>query len=1057
MKDNFFSGIGSYWLQFFKDRDILESFGAASTEMLSSVYTEFSNIVLSLSHEDIPVYERLKWDALVLNAADTEEVDGKYRFALIPAFNTRGLRRSPAILSSVVSPKVILNQGYDFTVGDDFIEFTADPFGISGMPVREVGGDLQITLWCPVIDIDTNRIWRNYGHFIKRWRYSSPAYKNFVRGMFHTWMHGPIVNRIETGLNIIAGLPVARGNGNEVVIGIVSLGDKSVIRTSMDEYSIPADVSVRVGVGDILAPFQAMSDVVKVVDYLIEPGWWQGNVDSLPPEIGSTNDLNKAFDQYLKYNTFLVRINIAPFLSAMSDGITPFSATEFNQFIFQFKPSYTYPLVVFSLDMLSSLELSDYLRESIVVPALDIYTRPNCYRFGFGSEEELFLYYFDRVDTYFDGSIKVFTSFPNYDPVPLLHFDQPLVRFDKDALSLSFDGSMLFDSNDWTAITFAGCEEDRLTIVPTLLPQDEVSHLAPEFNGDFAFDGQIMWGYSEIPFADTPGYTADLDNREDIVTQEILQATADYTDTSQLYRLFDGEWDWDDAATFASGPLFAGNGLLFDNPTLSFSELPQLSFDGSKTFGDIHGIRLDSGYEQQIDMPAAISYQEQRTYTQFLFNGGFPFDGGDYRVFSDDRSEYDYAHTETVVSYDDLSDAVDEFVAETTIAAFREQYLKVFNGEKSWDDAAVFAYGPLFDQTDLYFNLSVKFGEIAESAFDGNMVFGGGGSDIFASDYGSSVEDSIIFSGQDTAPNRDVMFDGIDTFGGMEGMVFSADRAVYDSTARTIEQEIEELSGMPDEDFQTVAGMAFYDEYHTMFNGSISEWNHASTFSSGPLFNRMDRHFDQTAEFGESAELGFNGATSFNGGGDNVFSAGYGSYIEVIFNGEVQQTFEDDVDTPGDETAFPLTAVLVDKWHSLFNGDITWDGNNVFNSHSSQFVVDDNVDSAGWHVFEDTAGAPEDTAGLSADTAFEERYLRMFDGENVWNTARLFSSGPLFSGNDLLFELLSTQFGELPELPFGGSKTFSNVHPTMFDSHHEDSISISVYSVSQGEVIQVIN
>lgn len=334
MNDKFLTGIGSYWPQFFKDRDVLESFGTASTEMLSSVYMELSNLVLSLSHEDVPVYDRLKWDLLVLNASDTEVVDGKYRFPLPAAFNTKGMNRSSVMLSSAVSPKVTLNQGYDFTIGDRFIEFNVDPFSVSGIPIREVGGDLQIMLWCPIADIDTNRIWRNYGHFIKRWKFSTPAYKNFVRGMFHTRVFGPILNRMESGLHLLSGLPVA-GDRNEIVLAIIDNGDFSVVRTSLRDYTIPPGANVRVSAGDTLSPFQALTDIITVVDYLAEPAWWRGRIGELPADIGVTIDVDKAFDQYLKYNTFLIRINYITFLDALSrDGG--------NSALFEKKKVYTY-------------------------------------------------------------------------------------------------------------------------------------------------------------------------------------------------------------------------------------------------------------------------------------------------------------------------------------------------------------------------------------------------------------------------------------------------------------------------------------------------------------------------------------------------------------------------------------------------------------------------------------------------------------------------------------------------------------------------------------------
>lgn len=388
-KDKFLAGIGSYWTQFFQDRDVLEAFGIASTEMLSAVYMELSNLVLSLSHEDMPVYDRHKWDLLVLQSSDAEVVDSKYRFPLPADFNTKGLNRSPVLLSSAVYPKLILYQGYDFNIVDKFIEFNADPFSISGIPVGETGGDLLITLWCPVADIDTNRVWRNYGHFMKRWRFSTPAYKAFVRGMFHARMFGPVVNRVESGLHLIAGLPVAAGR-SETVIAVVDNGSPPVVRTNLQDYAIPAYANIRVKSGDTLSPFQAITDAITVSDYISEPAWWRGRIGELPREIGEAADVDAAFEQYLKYNTFLVRVNYLAFLEAMSgdsgsplffekktvltykkiaepaqfklDGSYRLGAVTSEQllgyaggssqmagFLHDFKPSYTYAIILFYL------------------------------------------------------------------------------------------------------------------------------------------------------------------------------------------------------------------------------------------------------------------------------------------------------------------------------------------------------------------------------------------------------------------------------------------------------------------------------------------------------------------------------------------------------------------------------------------------------------------------------------------------------------------------------------------------------------------------------------
>lgn len=357
MRDNYFKGIGSFWLQFFRDRKVLDAFGSAAVEMLSSVYMELADLVLSLSHDNIPVYHKLKWDTLVIKFSDGTVVGGRHRFPLPYTLNNKGLRSAPVLISSLIIPQQILVQNHDFVIADKFIEFSHDPFTNPELPIREVAGDLQMQLWAPISEIDTNRIWQYYGHFIGKWNYSSQAYKNFIRGMFHTRMFGPIVNRIETGLQLVAGLPVADGRGDEIVLAIIKQNNRWIVRTTLQDHIIAPGVNVRANVGDILTPFQAITDTVTVVDYLKEPEWWKGNINQLPANLGSTIDVNKAFDQYLKYNTFLVKINLTPFLRDIS-GISRtnlFDGNSLVEFLLEFKPSYTYVFPLFFLRLVEEI------------------------------------------------------------------------------------------------------------------------------------------------------------------------------------------------------------------------------------------------------------------------------------------------------------------------------------------------------------------------------------------------------------------------------------------------------------------------------------------------------------------------------------------------------------------------------------------------------------------------------------------------------------------------------------------------------------------------------
>lgn len=359
MPNKFFNGIGSLWSQLFEDRKTLEDFGYAGKELLTSAYMEMANLTLSISHDDVPVFDRTKWDIVVLKASEVVIEDSRFKFPIPYSLNNKGLRSASVLLPSLVFPKLFLVQNQDFSIENNLIAFNADPFLNTDIPIVAVNGDQEIHLWAPVSEVDTNRIWRYYGHFIKRWNYSSKSYKSFTRGMFHVQMFGPILDRIAAGLQLIAGLPITSdpGNKTETVLDITSNASQQVIRTNLKEYVVAPDVGVLVNIGDVLSPFQPLTDTAQVVDYLIEPNWWQGNFNQLPPQIGTTTDIDKAFNQYLQYNTFLVRVNLTPFLRNIS-GVSRtniFDAASIIDFISEFKPSYTYAFPLFLVKLKESV------------------------------------------------------------------------------------------------------------------------------------------------------------------------------------------------------------------------------------------------------------------------------------------------------------------------------------------------------------------------------------------------------------------------------------------------------------------------------------------------------------------------------------------------------------------------------------------------------------------------------------------------------------------------------------------------------------------------------
>lgn len=73
--------------------------------------------------------------------------------------------------------------------------------------VREIG------LWVPEVLVDRFDLYNNYGYMLNRFSASSETYKNFLRGIMYLYTSGPKLYIVEAALNVAAGYPVIRSEG----------------------------------------------------------------------------------------------------------------------------------------------------------------------------------------------------------------------------------------------------------------------------------------------------------------------------------------------------------------------------------------------------------------------------------------------------------------------------------------------------------------------------------------------------------------------------------------------------------------------------------------------------------------------------------------------------------------------------------------------------------------------------------------------------------------------------------------------------------------------------
>lgn len=85
--------------------------------------------------------------------------------------------------------------------------FTGAFTNTTSMRVREM------SMWAVDAMVDDARLYTVYGHYFGAQRFSSETYRSFIRGLMQLYVFGPVVDRIESALNVMAGLPVVRDDG----------------------------------------------------------------------------------------------------------------------------------------------------------------------------------------------------------------------------------------------------------------------------------------------------------------------------------------------------------------------------------------------------------------------------------------------------------------------------------------------------------------------------------------------------------------------------------------------------------------------------------------------------------------------------------------------------------------------------------------------------------------------------------------------------------------------------------------------------------------------------
>jgi hypothetical protein len=368
----------------FKDKEVLEHLYSATDQLMSQLYMNLLEVLLANSLKDVPVFSKEYWKLLTFNSSHVIIEGTEYRFPLVDKI--RGMR---FMYNRIFEPSIILESQMDYRVSGDYIYFSKNIFDdleFPGLAKRYEGSSIIISMWVPEADVDKEYIYEYYGRLLQIYEPSSDSYKAFIRGVWFYFMNGPTVNRITSALNIIGGFPVATEE-NEVVLSIRISNGIQFVKTTVTTYEIKEGINLMIAVGEVLSPFQHLTDAYTVTDYMDNPSWFDNIV--VPIEVipnlsayerttnrhdpnvipigypilignpewyiglgGLPNFMWLLFNQILKYNIFYVRYDAqaTKFLRSVED---------LQNIVLDGKPGYVLAITEPYTTLMDSTGLSD--------------------------------------------------------------------------------------------------------------------------------------------------------------------------------------------------------------------------------------------------------------------------------------------------------------------------------------------------------------------------------------------------------------------------------------------------------------------------------------------------------------------------------------------------------------------------------------------------------------------------------------------------------------------------------------------------------------------------
>jgi len=151
----------------------------------------------------------------------------------------------------------------------------------------------QIGMWVPEVKVDRETLWYNYGSLVGYKRPSTENYKQFLQGLIALYVGGPVFQRMESAMNIVAGYSICstdkeilKGYHNSKLgegTGAIVTPVDSFVTLNISDYVVSNEDVGRVfivvsGTTDSLLGHYLI-DEVRISDNAIKPAFTYGAID----------------------------------------------------------------------------------------------------------------------------------------------------------------------------------------------------------------------------------------------------------------------------------------------------------------------------------------------------------------------------------------------------------------------------------------------------------------------------------------------------------------------------------------------------------------------------------------------------------------------------------------------------------------------------------------------------------------------------------------------------------------------------------------------------------